>query len=270
MVVGPFEEFVGKARRGLETLAEALALLRQASEKAEQAHAELTSATEGTGNDRVNGSLGRLDRATRALSEALTHGLAGRDEFTRYLTLIGAGAAFTGGADTPFDGKRPAAVTSGSEPSRLKDFTPDKPHRQALEEIKRVGWPRTGDGRVQARGYLYDSEGRKLFPSPLRASGHGPGSDTRDLKEPYRSDARYKTRYHVEGHTAAHMRRNGITEAVLYISIPPCGRRDKDPYRCDANMAKLLPEGSRLVVWVVRERGMPERIVYRGTGEALT
>lgn len=178
-------------------------------------------------------------------------------------------ATGTGGDSRPSASPPVRAAPSGGPP--LPDFAPRRIHPDARETIKRIGWPRNAQGDVAARGLLYDKTGRPLLGGQaLPASRTGPGSDTSDLKEPWRSDDRYTTRYHVEGHTAAYMRRNGVTEAALYLNIPPCGNRaEPDPVRCEANLAAHLPEGSVLYVHSVHQNGTTRSKAYQGTGEAL-
>ena len=49
---------------------------------------------------------------------------------------------------------------------------------------------------------------------------------------------------HVEAHTAAVMRQEGLAEATLYINRVPCPGKTG----CDAMLSRMLPEGSRLRV----------------------
>jgi len=69
------------------------------------------------------------------------------------------------------------------------------------------------------------------------------------------------------------MRRNGITKAVLYLNMDPCGNRgpdqQPDPLRCEANITDHLPQGSTLWIHSVHENGSVRSKPYRGTGKAL-
>jgi hypothetical protein len=49
------------------------------------------------------------------------------------------------------------------------------------------------------------------------------------------------TRTHVEGHAAAWMQQNDVTEGTLYINNPPCTN-------CTRNLPRMLPAGATLRV----------------------
>ncbi|MFG3338553.1 DddA-like double-stranded DNA deaminase toxin [Glycomyces sp. NPDC048151] len=215
----------------------------------------------------------RLTTAADSLAEgqALARAIADRLQSA----LAAAEAARTGNGDG-----RPPVSTSTPEPSQqprrhpwadhppVPGFKPSVPHKTCIEETRRVGWPVNKNGRVAARGRLYDSDGRPITGTVQ--AGNGPAAKATDLKEPWASDERMTTRWHIEGHAAAIMRIHALKEAVLYINLPPCGRADQDQWRCDPNLAKLVPVGSTLKVWIVPEKGAPQMINYRGSGEAIT
>ncbi|MCC3762592.1 hypothetical protein K3N28_05850 [Glycomyces sp. TRM65418] len=185
------------------------------------------------------------------------------------------GARGQGGTGTAGSNKAiPATPTPSPEPDRpwsrnspVPNFRPDRPNPTCIEETRRVGWPINRNGRVSARGRLYDRDGRPITGTVQ--AGTGPADHARDLREPWASDERMTTRWHIEGHAAAIMRQHQVKETVLCINIPPCGSEDQDQWRCDANIAKILPQGSTLRIWAARQNGYTERFIYRGTGEAL-
>ncbi|EEP75291.1 hypothetical protein MCAG_05618 [Micromonospora sp. ATCC 39149] len=79
---------------------------------------------------------------------------------------------------------------------------------------------------------------------------------------------------HVESKAAARMRRTGSTESDLAIDNTVCGTNDRDqsyPWTCDKILPAILPNGSRLRVWVTRDGGVTWwHRVYIGTGERIT
>lgn len=151
----------------------------------------------------------------------------------------------------------------------LDGFGHIRPHPVAIENLRRFGWPKRGDTTL-ARGHLYDGAGRRIDGTDVMTAhrkGHAPPCD--DLREPWRSDSGYTTTWHAERDAAKAMRERGLKEAVLYLNIPPCGRRDQDAKRCDANLRKVIPKGANLWVWTIRENSSPRLTRYEGTGEAI-
>lgn len=144
-----------------------------------------------------------------------------------------------------------------------------RPHADALASIRRHKWPKNDDGTMSARGELYDSGGNRLTDEPLKAHRKGEGPYRPDLREPWASDPAMTTSWHVEGDAAAIIRDRGLSGGVLYLNMPPCGAKSYDPKRCYANVEKILPKDSTLVVWVSREHGLPQRFVFKGTGEGV-
>jgi hypothetical protein len=53
---------------------------------------------------------------------------------------------------------------------------------------------------------------------------------------------------HVEAYAAAIIRREGLTEATLYINRAPCPTNNPRSPGCFDNLPKMLPEGARLRV----------------------
>jgi hypothetical protein len=174
--------------------------------------------------------------------------------------IAGSGSRSAGGSTTA-----PRYPWSNRPP--VPDFHPARKNSTCIEEVRRVGWPRNREGRIAARGRLYDAEGRPI--TGTIEAGRGPADAAADLKEPWASDERMTTRWHLEGHVAAVMREHRLKEAVVYINLAPCGTMQKDQWRCHPNLKHLLPVGARLRIWAVREDGKIREYVYHGTGEAL-
>jgi len=117
-------------------------------------------------------------------------------------------------------------------------------------------------GHDKAVGRLYTADGRPA--SDLLHSGQrGPGAGGPGLATPWQQYESLTA--HTEGHTAAIIRRDGITDAVLYLNMHPC----RKPAGCHLNIEKALPPNSRLTVWVVNADGSTLRRIYKGTGEGL-
>jgi hypothetical protein len=151
----------------------------------------------------------------------------------------------------------------------IAGFTFRRPVRECYEAIREAGWPRNAQGQTSARAILYTSDGHRVNAEMFRPHRPGQTSPSDDLREPWRSDERYTTTWHVERDAAAEVRRWGLTDSVLYLNIPPCGEESGDPFRCHANLEKLLPAGVKMFVWAVNEDGSRTRRRYVGTGEAI-
>lgn len=218
-------------------------------------------------------SAGQLAGATSSLEEAQVLAAALADRIRVALAAAetartGTGGGGRGGAPPgPPPTPAPPPEPPWSRHPPVPGFRPDRPHPTCMDETRRVGWPVNRNGRVSARGRLYDAYGRPITGTVQ--AGTGPADHARDLQEPWASDERMTTRWHIEGHAAAIMRQHRLRESVLYINIPPCGSENQSEWRCDANIAKLIPKGSTLRVWVARQNGRTARFVYHGTGEAL-
>lgn len=92
--------------------------------------------------------MGKLARVGEALEDAERHARGGREAFEDYLRLIYA---------------TPASGGSEPEPRRVKaGWRSNRAHPRALEAIKRVGWPKNAEGKVSARGLLYDKHGNEI------------------------------------------------------------------------------------------------------------
>jgi hypothetical protein len=241
--------------------------LKNIQDQIEQVARAADAATTGSANAHAGTGLTHLHNAQRRLTESQGLIAAGADAMEQYIAgplLSGAGAG-SGAPPAPVAGDRPERPWESHPP--LAGFRPDRPHRACIEQTRNVGWPVNRNGRIAARGRLYDTQGRPI--SGTVRAGPGPADTAADLREPWASDERMTTRWHIEGHAAAVMRQHQLKEAVLYINIPPCGTEDRSEWRCDVNIAKILPSGSTLRVWVTRQNGAVSRFVYRGTGEAV-
>ncbi|MEU5874207.1 DddA-like double-stranded DNA deaminase toxin [Glycomyces sp. NPDC047369] len=240
--------------------------LNDAQDQIELAARTAGAATTGSTNPLVDTGLGQLKSVQQRIAASQVLIAAGADAMEQYRTYLGGGA---GGTSRP-----PPATATGARPARpweshrpVPGFRPDRPNGTCIDQTRSVGWPLNRNGRTSARGRLYDAHGRPITGT-VRA-GPGPADAATDLHEPWSSDERMTTRWHIEGHAAAVMRLHQLKEAVLYINIPPCGTEDRGEWRCDANIAKILPRGSTLRVWVARQNGTVAQFVYRGTGEAV-
>lgn len=129
-------------------------------------------------------------------------------------------------------------------------------------------------GRLQPRPAGSTRPTVGLFNGEEIMSGGGDRSLAADLDhDPLRGPP--VTFYdHVESKVAAHMRRTGVTEADLAIDNTVCGTNDRDQsyaWTCDRVLPAILPEGSRMRVWVTRDGGATWwHGVYTGTGERIT
>ncbi len=249
---------VSAAKSPLETVAANVAQAHEVTDK-------LAAESRERGYDAKAGQAAAIRDALGELHTVLTDSSSTLDDVHAKLDAL-KGLVAAGGA-----GRASPALKAG--PPRLRDFAPQRPAADGTKAVERLGWPRNAEGRISARGLLYDRDGRPLIEKPLRAVKRGPAADGSDLVEPWRSDERYTPRWHVEGHTAAWMRRNGVTEASLYLNTPPCGGPapggEADPLRCEANLAHLLPRGTKLHIHSVDEQGRTRSKSYTGTGEAL-
>ncbi|MFD0555894.1 DddA-like double-stranded DNA deaminase toxin [Stackebrandtia endophytica] len=207
--------------------------------------------------DRLSQAASKIDSST-ALCEAAAAEVARTDD----------GASLRGSGGLPRQPATPA--TEQGRPRAIPGFTHRRPAKEAIDAIKREGWPKTAEGRTSARGHLYNPDGNRLDTGTLRPHRKGAALPCTDLREPWRSDPNYTTTWHAERDAAKIMRDNNLREAVLYLNIPPCGRYTEDPKRCDLNLEKILPKGATLWVWTISETGSRGQRRYRGTGEAIT
>ena len=223
---------------------------------------ELSSNLAGLG---ITDRAGELAEVARQLDEvhARLTGVAERLGEIQQAAAGGGGLPSGGSGSGPEPDARPRTGIPGFHPRRLSPDADDRIRRMAK-------WPKGHDGKIKARGHLYDDNGVNVLDRTLQALPYGQTYDTPELKEPWRSDTEVTTTWHIEGGAAAYMRRTGMTSATLYLNAPTCGGEDRDPKRCYQNVSKTLPEGSTLTVWSILEDGGKRRVTFRGTGEAIT
>ncbi|GAA2301192.1 hypothetical protein GCM10009853_067000 [Glycomyces scopariae] len=201
---------------------------------------------------------------TTALSDRLESALAAVES-----ARTGSGVIGSGGSAPAMDARAvPDRPPWGDRPP-VAGFTPLQPKRECFDAIRREGWPRNSEGLTSARGILYTDGGHRVNSETFRPYRPGASPPCDDLREPWRPDERYTTTWHVERDAAAAIRKWGLTTAVLYLNLPPCGKRSKDQRRCHENLASILPAGTTLYIWEIRENGAATRHVYSGDGKAI-
>lgn len=116
-------------------------------------------------------------------------------------------------------------------------------------------------GHPKAIGRLYRAGDDHPAGDLLFSGVKGPGAGGPGLIPPW---LHYESLTdHTEGHAAAIMRDQQIRDGVLYLNMHPCMK----PAGCHLNIAKAMPTGYRLTVWVVNADGSRVRRIYRGNGE---
>ncbi|GAA4910726.1 nucleic acid/nucleotide deaminase of polymorphic system toxin [Stackebrandtia albiflava] len=260
---------------GIEDFTAAIAI---AFDRLNDAIAGMESARSAAGESATSlqaaGAYGAADimaRVAEVIGEAVDTLATGKTNTEEAAAIARAAMETTDGGDTPAGTTPPP---DGGPPAP----TPTRPHPNAADTrhvaaVRRIGWPKNAQGRTNARALVFDKNGEQVG-DVWKATPDGEANDPRHYREPWRSDVRYTIRYHVEGQVAAMMRRTGITEAEVYLNIPPCGTRDDDwSYQCHDNIKKILPKGYTMTVWAVREREAPtwspQKYTYKGNGEAL-
>jgi hypothetical protein len=184
----------------------------------------------------------RANRTAADLEEAQQQAarLSGRLEAT--LTRIESLRGGNSGTGRPV-----AALPSPPKPpwSRrppVPGFSYRKPVADCVEAVRREGWPRNAQGRTSARGNLYTGDGRQVNNEGFRPHRMGEAPPCEDLREPWRSDEHYTTTRHAERDAASLVRKWNLSESVLYLNVPTCGKESGDPHRCDANLVKIFPQ----------------------------
>jgi hypothetical protein len=264
-------ELIAQLRGCVDQVRQATTSAAAARENAEQGLSISGAATEGSTNAEVLEAVANVQVGIDRLEEAARHFDAGRTALEQYIEgpLLG-GAAGSGG---PPPGPPPPPVTGAGSPrpfgEPIQGFEPKRMHPTAVGRIKREGWPSNAEGKTSARGVLYDSDGRQVREHPYRAYPKGGAPARPELREPWASDPQLTTTWHAEADMAADIRGMGPGDYALYLNVPPCGRSSKAPDRCDANLEKILPNGTTLYVWEIGENGSMTRYIYRGNGEAI-
>lgn len=98
--------------------------------------------------------------------------------------------------------------------------------------------PQYSGGKVE--GVLVRADG---VETPLISGYNGPSRGVRGIP---RMNGNIKS--HVEAHAAVIMRREGLSEATLWINKAPCVTNDPRSLGCHAALPYMLPEGSKLRV----------------------
>lgn len=119
-------------------------------------------------------------------------------------------------------------------------------------------------------GQVFAEDGTAWGPE-IWSGISGPGENAPGVRTDSR-DPKYHelapVLHHVEGHTAALMRRlNAPRRVTLLVSRDPCGGE----YGCDTMIPRVLPKGSQITVYVALENGTVRRWRNRftGNGEGL-
>lgn len=243
-------------RAVLATVNEAADRVRAADVRTEDTLTAIHTTLSESSNPDAHAGLASLTAARERLAHALSALKAGADRMSDYIASIAGG----GGASPP------ASPLSGSPPR----FDLRRRNDVGSSAIRRFGWPRNSKGRISARGVLLNSDGDAVLHQPLRAKRNGEVFDAPELKEPWRSDRAMKTSWHIEGGAAAYMRRTATRVMSLWLNVPPCGGLDRpDPKGCFENLPKIIPKGYTLYVHAELENGGYQRVIVKGTGEAL-
>lgn len=164
----------------------------------------------------------------------------------------------------PISSQAPAATTHVVP---LQPATPRRP----------PSWVRKAAGRLPDRpgndgptsGLAFDDQGRPLSDQPF-TSGRNVAS-TKDLRPlPGLKGWPWTLTDHVESVVAERMRRPGAPRNIdLVVNKSPC---TDDPYGCDRVLRHIIPEGSRLTVYVVDPTARDGVTLYRayvGTGKGI-
>lgn len=241
----------------------------RAREQAAELQLEIQAATDGSTHEKTDEAIVRLAQAQVKLDEALEKFQEGDAAVEEYIAELEGGGS--GGSPPPTGGPRPTGGQPEPERRRgIPGFTYRKPAAEAVEAIRREGWPTNADGQVSARGHLYDERGVAVNDQVIRPHVKGEAPPCNELQEPWRSDPDLTTTWHAERDAAKLMRDKQMRHAVMYLNIPPCGRESSDPQRCDANIEKILPRDAELYVWTIHENGTKARRRYLGNGDAIT
>lgn len=269
--MGAFTEFMGMARRSLETMREAYGLLQRARSKTDEARTRLLAATEGSGNAKVDASAARLKHVEEALTKAAEHAVGGAEAFKAYLRLIGVEDAIGESEQSAAQDRSPQKTPA--QRTRLKGFNPKAIHPGAVRELATAGWPRNSDDNISARADLYEGNGTKLNNETLTPYPYRSGPERPELKPRFNNPG-MATTWHVEGELAQIIRDSRAETFSVYLNIRRCGAaRSGDerpaPLGCTENFQHIIPRDSVVYVHVIQENGrtMTQRVI--GTGEGI-
>jgi hypothetical protein len=264
-------DLIARLRAAIAHTGEAATGVNRARDQLEQAATAARAVTDGSSNPLPAEGDAQLQAAIAKADEAAALIAAGSDTLERYITgpLLGGGAGGGGAPPGPPPTPAPPPDPPWAGRPAIPGFTHRKPVREAVDAVRREGWPRNTEGRISARGFLYTGDGRQVNAEVFRPRRRGQAPPCEDLREPWRSDERYTTTWHAERDAAELIRQYRISNPVLYLNIPTCGKQSADHLRCDANLEKILPAGTEMYVWTIHEDGSRSRRRYVGTGEAI-
>ncbi|WP_240037584.1 DddA-like double-stranded DNA deaminase toxin [Glycomyces paridis] len=253
---------LGVSRSEAEGLAGQLAVSKQQTEDLQAGIAALGA----------EASANRASAAARSIEGLMAEAarLAERiSEVQAQVVAIGQSGLLSTGTGTP---AQSAAPTGRAR--RLADFNPRRSHPEAVQEIRRVGYPRNAEGRTSARALVYTADGEQLNREPLKPHRKGEAPERPELHEPWASSEDMKTTWHVEGDAAAMIRKDRLQDAAFYLNVPLCGSRQgeselPDPEGCAENFRHVIPRDTVAYVHVVREGRVPYRQKITGTGEGI-
>ena len=165
-----------------------------------------------------------------------------------YLQIIGVGASGSESVPAAVSSPPPA---SAPVPTYIAEAAARLPHRK-----KTVGAAFDAVGRPLTSGDIVS--GQELDPGI-------PPTDTR-LRRDGKWHLLESTQTHVEGKVAAKMRQEGVRQASVVVTRPPC----PGPDGCRVRLGQILPRGSVLSVYVAGEDGTVRHFgTFTGTGEAV-
>ncbi|GAA0507560.1 hypothetical protein GCM10011581_20680 [Saccharopolyspora subtropica] len=208
-----------------------------------QAAERVATAGEDSQNELLQRAFQRLHDAAQHADQAAAKLRTAAEHLTAYLAdTIGIAAPDTSSWRPP-----------SYQPNMDAPAHPAPLHRRHLDAL-----PKRPNRRSPTHAVLTTTDGTKLHE--VNSGISGPGEGGPELRDRWRNFA--VATQHAEGHAAAllrtSLRKQGITEATLYVNNRPCPGR----FGCDATLPGQLPKGTRLTVyWPGGHR------VYEGTGE---
>lgn len=235
-------DLVAQIRAALATVARARRGTAAVRDLAVEIHAEITVATDGSGDERPAEARLRLEYAQIKLDEATAEFDAATAAAEAYIAAVGGTGGEVAGPPVPGAPSQPVAQPIPAAVRRLADQLPV--------------WRRGRKTRALA---FLDEDGAEVeFSSggdPTAADGLHP-----------RFAARLVTTDHAEGHLAARLRQPGAPRAVTaVINKTPC----VGPEGCDATLPAIIPRDVRVTVYVGDANGVGHYKTYHGTGEGI-
>lgn len=263
----------GKIRQVARNVASMAQNVHQRADRLDRRRREVEAMLRGSRNPNVAALIAALAQAVTALRAAAAPlaALAPRLEyFAAHLAPAGdAAPALPSGTASD------ASTTTG-QPQALTSEDEDDPYAPVTEPIPdfiangaptlRAMLPR-GKKTV---GQVFTEDGTAWGPE-IWSGISGPGENAPGVRTDSRDPKYHELApilHHVEGHTAALMRRlNAPRRVTLLVSRDPCGGE----YGCDTMIPRVLPKGSQITVYVALENGTVRRWKNRftGNGEGL-